>query len=199
MDGPRVLPAGDRAVLVELDSPDEVRRLTAAVDAAGFADDVVPAERTVLVLGPDPAALRAALARLDLQRAEPAPSRVLRVPVVYDGADLPEVALAAGLTVEEVIARHCAARYTVAFLGFTRGFPYLVGTPPELHLGRRATPRTVVPAGSVAVAAGYTGIYPMAGPGGWHLLGRTTLPVFDPDRWPPALLAPGDEVEFVPA
>ncbi len=93
--------------------------------------------------------------------------------------------------------RHTAVDYLVAFLGFTPGFPYLVGLDPALHVPRRATPRTRVPAGSVGLAGSQTGVYPTASPGGWQLIGRTEAVLFDPDRDPPALLAPGDRLRFV--
>jgi KipI family sensor histidine kinase inhibitor len=118
------------------------------------------------------------------------------IPVRYDGADLAAVAAATGLTVGEVVAAHCGATYRVAFCGFAPGFGYLTGLPERLHVPRRSTPRTRVPAGAVAIAAGYAAVYPRPSPGGWHLLGSTDLVLFDPDRQPPALLAPGNVVRF---
>ncbi len=114
-----------------------------------------------------------------------------------DGADLSAVAHETGLTEAEVVERICAARLTVAFVGFSPGFPYLVGLPPELHLPRLATPRPKVPAGSVAIGGPFAGIYPAATPGGWRLVGRTDLALFDAAASPPALLAPGDRIRFV--
>jgi KipI family sensor histidine kinase inhibitor len=102
-----------------------------------------------------------------------------------------------GLDRDEVVARHTAVDLVVAFLGFTPGFPYLVGLDPALHVPRRPTPRTRVPAGAVGLAGAQTGVYPRSSPGGWQLIGRTTAVLFDPGREPPALLAPGDRVRFV--
>jgi KipI family sensor histidine kinase inhibitor len=138
------------------------------------------------------------LGEMDLETVPVAPGRLAEVPVRYDGEDLPAVADRLGLAVDEVVARHTAPTYTVACLGFSRGFPYLDGLDPVLRLPRRDTPRPRVPAGSVAIAADQAGIYPLASPGGWHLLGRTDVPLFDVHRQPPALLAPGDRVRFVP-
>jgi KipI family sensor histidine kinase inhibitor len=123
------------------------------------------------------------------------------VPVDYGGAagaDLGEVAERLGRTREEVVALHAGADYVVAFVGFSPGFPYLLGLPRELELPRRASPRPRVAAGAVAVAGPFAGIYPSATPGGWHLLGRTELGLFDPRATPPQRLAPGDRVRFVP-
>ena len=118
--------------------------------------------------------------------------------VVYDGADLEDVAQACELTIRDVIQLHSTADYTVAFCGFVPGFAYLVGLPELLQLPRRSTPRTRVPAGAVAIAAEFTGVYPRESPGGWHLLGRTGMPLWDDSRNPPALLAPGTRVRFRP-
>lgn len=121
------------------------------------------------------------------------------VPVLYGGAhgaDLDEAARMLDMTPETLVARHCAGDYTVAMLGFAPGFPYLLGLDPALALPRLATPRTRVPAGSVAIGGAQTGIYPRDSPGGWRLLGRTPLRLFDPARSPPSLLQPGDRVRF---
>lgn len=129
----------------------------------------------------------------------PMGEREIVIPVCYGdefGPDLLEVAAHAGITHHEVVARHTATEYTVAMLGFAPGFPYLLGLDPALHVPRRANPRTRVPAGSVAIGGAQTGIYPRELPGGWHLIGRTPLTLFDPDRKPPCLLAPGDRVRF---
>jgi KipI family sensor histidine kinase inhibitor len=121
----------------------------------------------------------------------------IEIPVRYDGDDLESVAERAGLTIAAVIAAHVSATYSVAFCGFAPGFAYLAGLDPALHLPRRVAPRTRVPAGSVAVAAEYSAVYPTASPGGWHLLGRTDLAMFDPARTPAVLLEPGCTVRFV--
>jgi inhibitor of KinA len=115
-----------------------------------------------------------------------------------DGPDLPDVAHALGLTEAEVVAEHAAGRYHVYFLGFSPGFAYLGPLAERLRLPRRASPRTRVPAGSVAVAGAQTAIYPLPTPGGWHLIGRTDAPLWQPDRDPPALLRAGQEVRFRP-
>ena len=194
----RLRPVGWGAVLVELGSTAEVRaayRRLAAARLPGVVE-LVPAARTVLVTGdplPDLAPLLA-----DLDTAEPPDGPRVEVPVAYDGPDLAEVAGLTGLTEAEVVRRHSDADYTVAFCGFTPGFGYLTGLPAELHVPRRATPRTAVPAGAVAVAGEFAGVYPRRSPGGWQLLGRTDAVLWDADRDPPALLAPGTRVRFVP-
>ncbi|MCM3883623.1 urea amidolyase family protein [Frankia sp. R82] len=119
------------------------------------------------------------------------------VPVHYDGPDLAEVARRTGLTPAQVVERHTRGTHRVAFCGFAPGFAYVSGLDPVLHLPRRDSPRTRVPTGAVAIADQFTGVYPRASPGGWHLIGRTDLPVFDLDRDPPALLPPGTPVRFV--
>lgn len=128
-------------------------------------------------------------------------SRNIEIPVCYGGdhgPDLAELAERLGMTREEIIAQHTAASYRVAMLGFAPGFPYLLGLDEKLHAPRRATPRTRVPAGSVAIGGAQTGIYPRELPGGWNLIGRTPFALFDPRRDPPCLLGPGDQVRFRP-
>ncbi len=122
--------------------------------------------------------------------------RTITIPVRYDGMDLDEVARASGLSVSDVIELHTTPEYQVALLGFVPGFAYLEPLDPRLVLPRRATPRSRVPSGSVAIAGGQTGIYPAETPGGWLIIGQTSLPLFDPTRRPPALLAVGDRVRF---
>jgi KipI family sensor histidine kinase inhibitor len=164
--------------------------------AAGRLVEVVPAARTVLVEGdplPDLAALLAGV----VAGAEPA-GPLVELPVAYDGPDLAAVAELTGLPAAEVARRHAAAEYTVAFCGFAPGFGYLTGLPAELRVPRRDTPRTAVPAGAVGLAGEFTGVYPRRSPGGWQLLGRTDAVLWDADRDPPALLAPGTRVRFVP-
>jgi KipI family sensor histidine kinase inhibitor len=113
------------------------------------------------------------------------------------GPDLDAVAENAGLSAEEVVARHASTEYRVGMLGFSAGFPYLIGMDPVLATPRRATPRSRVEAGSVGIAGGQTGVYPRSGPGGWQIIGRTEAPLFEIGRDPPALLEPGDRVRFV--
>jgi KipI family sensor histidine kinase inhibitor len=196
---------GDVGLLVETRTSREALALCAWLTASGSAVRARPGLRSVLVTRAEDAAGSADLSRLARELAAavveevavPA-GRLVEIGVRYDGEDLAEVAERLGLEVAEVVARHAAPTYTVACLGFSRGFPYLDGLDPTLRLPRRDTPRARVPAGSVAVAAEQAGIYPQTSPGGWHLLGRTDLPLFDPDREPPGLLAPGDRVRFVP-
>ncbi|MFF0394088.1 5-oxoprolinase subunit PxpB [Kitasatospora sp. NPDC004615] len=201
----RVLPCGSDAVLVEVDTADQVQQLHGALRTAPptGVTELVPAARTVLVrYDPrvtDPHRLRAALAALPRTAAARTADEpdAIRVPVRYDGPDLAEVAARAGLTERQVIERHTAAHYRVAFCGFAPGFAYLTGLDPRLRLPRRSEPRTRVPAGSVAVADEYTGIYPSPSPGGWHLLGSTALTLWDPAADPPTRLRPGTAVRFV--
>jgi KipI family sensor histidine kinase inhibitor len=199
-------PAGERGLLVELEDLETVHRLHAALralDPPGVVE-LVPAYRTLLVVAePDrPDALEelaAELPRLELPSAEAVAGDPVEVPVRYDGEDLGEVARLTGLDADEVVRRHTASGYTVAFLGFSPGFPYLVGLDPALRVPRRDTPRTLIPAGSVGLAGDQTGIYPTASPGGWRLIGRTEVTLFDPGRDPPALLAPGSRLRFTVA
>jgi KipI family sensor histidine kinase inhibitor len=128
--------------------------------------------------------------------AEP-PPRLVEIPVHYDGCDLEDVARLTGLAPWEVVRRHSSAEYSVRFLGFSPGFPYLSGLPPDLAVPRLTAPRKRVPAGSVAIGGAQTGVYPVASPGGWRIIGRTSLALFDPGMDPPALLAMGDRVRFV--
>ena len=201
----RLLPSGTTALLVELDDLDEVLALYAALvdDRPDGVVDLVPAARTVLVVA-DPArttlpevaaALRAAVPRHDRS----ATGELLKVPVTYDGEDLRDAAGLLDCSAEELVRRHTAAEWTVAFCGFAPGFGYLTSPAWPYDVPRRASPRTRVPAGAVALAGTFSGIYPRASPGGWQLLGRTELVAFDLDREPAALLRPGVRVRFVPA
>ncbi|MGW1672938.1 5-oxoprolinase subunit B family protein [Streptomyces sp. NPDC002324] len=198
----RALPVGDRALLIEVGTDEEAqalhaellrRRETGELSAA----EIVPAARTVLLDGlPDPTRLAGRLASWDIP---PLPARAgdfVEIPVRYDGPDLPDVAAHWGVDVAEVARVHAAAEYRVAFCGFAPGFGYLTGLPREVP--RRATPRTAVPAGSLALAGPYTGVYPRASPGGWQLIGTTDAVLWDPARVPAALLAPGTRVRFTP-
>lgn len=200
----RFLANGRAGLLVECADLAEVIALDRALRASPQPGvlDVVPAARTVL-LGFDArvtshARLAAIVRALPLGAVfEEANSEPVTIGVAYDGADLPEIAALTGLTPAEVVSRHLDATYTVAFAGFAPGFAYLVGGDPELKVPRRTTPRTRVPAGSVALAGEFSGVYPREGPGGWQLLGRTDARIWDLDRDPPALLAPGTRVRFV--
>jgi len=127
----------------------------------------------------------------------PRAGRLVEIPVVYDGADLDDVARHCQLAPDEVVRRHTQAAYIVYFLGFQPGFAYLAGLDESLHMPRRAEPRVSVPAGSVGIGGAQTGIYPLATPGGWQLIGRTSMPLFDAQAQPPTALSPGDRVRFV--
>ncbi|MEY9211085.1 allophanate hydrolase subunit 1 [Thermobifida halotolerans] len=199
----RVLDCGDTGVLVEVADLDEVVALHAALAAQPppGVEELVPAARTVLLRvspGHDTAAVAAAVRALRPRPRHLAAAEEVEIPVRYDGADLPDIAAATGLGESGVVAAHSSATWTVAFCGFAPGFGYLVGDDPRLHVPRRAEARTRVPAGSVALAGGFTGVYPRSSPGGWQLLGRTDTVVWDLDRDPPGLLRPGVRVRFVP-
>ncbi len=212
---PTIRPLAESGLLVELGDaidPDIVARvmaLTAALDAANLPGvlDIVPAYATIL-LAFDPTetdadTLADAVRRLAREPAAAGapPGRTITIPVVYGGEhgpDLPAVAAHAGLEPAEVIARHAGTEYTVACMGFAPGFGFLLGLPPELATPRRAEPRTRVPPGSVGIGGAQTGVYPLTTPGGWHLVGRTPLRLFDPSRLEPFVLRPGDRLRFRP-
>ncbi len=197
-----VRPAGDRGLLVEVEDLATVHRLAAALRSAALPGvvDIVPGYSTVLVTGEperlDLARLAHDLPSWELPPAESVAGRLIEIDVVYDGEDLDEVVRRTGLPRDDVVRRHTAPEYVAAFLGFTPGFPYLVGLDPALQVPRRETPRTSVPARSVGLAGDQTGIYPVASLGGWQLIGRTDAVLWDLTRDPPALLAPGDRVRF---
>jgi KipI family sensor histidine kinase inhibitor len=209
------------AALEDPDAPAALRALLVADPAlAGVAIDVVPAARTIAVTHAPGAgdavwaaverAVRAVAALPGRGAgvggvasgdaiADAAAGPLVEIPVTYDGEDLADVGLRAGCCVEEVVARHAGAEYRVAFCGFAPGFAYLRGLDARLVLPRRDVPRPRVPAGSVAIAAEYSAVYPGSSPGGWHLLGTTRLTMWDPrDAAAPARLVPGMRVRFVP-
>jgi KipI family sensor histidine kinase inhibitor len=194
---------GTEAVLVELADHRRVLDQYEALDRSrppGVVD-VVPARSTVLITF-DPAliapgAVTGWIDSTPVTSGERGDGAVVEIEVVYDGADLAEVAATTGLTPATVVAAHSGAVFSVAFCGFAPGFAYLTGLPPELHLPRRAVPRTRVPEGSVAIADDFSAVYPRPSPGGWHLLGRTDARLWDLDRDVPGLLQPGDQVRFV--
>ncbi|MFD4661355.1 5-oxoprolinase subunit PxpB [Kitasatospora sp. NPDC058444] len=208
LPGPRtaartVRRVGDRALLVELPGTAEVAALydwlseRREAGAFGAVEELIPAARTLLLDGVADVDAVAAL----LRTARPATAGVVRgplveVPTVYDGADLAGIAALWGVSEEAAVRIHTEAEYVVAFCGFAPGFGYLTGLPARYEVPRRATPRSSVPAGSVALAGPYTGVYPHPSPGGWQLIGRTALALWDADREPPALLAPGTRVRF---
>lgn len=218
MNPPRIEALGDDALLVRfgevIDMATNLRVHALAGrlrrDAPAWLCDVVPAYASLAVFfHPDrmaPDAVRAWLsASCATQTADSADdgagSTLHEIPVCYGGAsgeDLANAASELGLTEEDLVARHAAPVYRVAMIGFAPGFPYLLGLDPSLALPRLASPRAHVPAGSVAIGGAQTGIYPRASPGGWRLLGRTPLRLFDAHRMEPSLLQPGDRVRFVP-
>lgn len=208
MTGGRLLPYGTGAVLVELAGAADVLPAREALIAQRHpaVRAVVPAARTVLVeFDPDAVATADLHAWIEWCLATPAgpasgggSEPPVELAVRYDGADLDSVARQCGLPVAEVIRRHSTAEYTVQFCGFAPGFGYLSGLDPALRLPRLASPRPAVPAGSVAIAGEFTGVYPRSSPGGWLLLGRTDAVLFDLGRRPPALLRPGTAVRLRP-
>ncbi|KQQ93986.1 allophanate hydrolase [Leifsonia sp. Leaf325] len=201
----RLLPMGDRALLIELDSLDAVLALHAALQYGRPSGviDLVPAARTVLVTV-DPAQLSLSEARRWVDRAAEAPPADVAVeqtdpvviPVRYDGPDLVSLAAVLDLAPSELVARHQAATWRVAFSGFAPGFGYLVSADWPYDVPRLANPRTRVPAGSVGLAGEFGGIYPRSSPGGWQLIGTTETVLWDSDAAPPALLVPGGTVRF---
>jgi KipI family sensor histidine kinase inhibitor len=201
MNEVRVLPYGDRALLVEVPDLAAVAGVRAALERAPLPGqrELVPAARTVLVLL-DRAPNDADVGALRRLRPQPGGADASRAPVeidvVFDGPDLHDVAELTGLSAAALVDELTGADLTVAFSGFAPGFGYLTGLPPHLHVPRRQTPRTRVPAGSVGLAGPYAGIYPTASPGGWQLVGRTDAALFDVDRDPPALLRPGAVVRL---
>lgn len=197
---------GDQALLLEFDSTAEVLAWTETLREAELLGvvDIVPAARTVLVKLAGPryqAPTRQRLGKLHVRPGainhEPPGDRVdVTIDVVYDGADLQEVAALAGMTPAQVIAAHTGTPWRVGFCGFAPGFAYLVDGDPRLQVPRRSEPRTSVPAGSVALAGEFSGVYPRRSPGGWQLIGHTDTVMFDVDRDKPALLTPGMWVQF---
>ena len=214
----RIEPLGDAALVVRVvekfhpeQSLDAVLRAVHRIELAAIPGviDLAPAYTTIGVFF-DPTrtpafeefktTIEKAL-RADLEPARPraGPNCIIEVPVCYEGEfapDLDDVAQHAGLSHDDVIERHAAAAYRVSCVGFTPGFPYLSGLPPELATPRRSSPRKEVPAGAVAIGGTQTGIYPRKSPGGWNIIGRTPLRLFAAEREPPALFQTGDRVRF---
>lgn len=208
MDGSPVLHAcvvGERAVLVEVADTATAHRVAAwARESVSGCSDVVPAARTVLLDGVAEVAATVARVRALTDTDLPVESRAVGaevvLPVVYDGEDLEFVARHWGCAVDDVVARHTSVTFRADFCGFSPGFAYLSGLPRAWAVPRLATPRPRVPAGAVALADTWCGVYPTASPGGWLLLGHTDVDVFDLSRSDaPALLAPGTRVRFVAA
>ncbi|CAL9647879.1 hypothetical protein SUDANB145_06512 [Streptomyces sp. enrichment culture] len=201
-------PAGRHALLVELPDAERTAAFHAELlrrRAAGTlppVEEIVPGARTVLLDGVrDPEALARRVAGWELPPGAADDGDLVDIPVRYDGPDLSDVADLWGVAPDEVAALHSSLIYRVAFCGFAPGFGYLTGLPPHLHVPRRATPRTRVPAGAVALAGPYSAVYPRATPGGWQLIGTMPDPgpLWDPARDRAALLTPGTRVRFVTA
>lgn len=211
---PRLLPSGDAAITVEFNRTidDTANRKVLALDRALAADPIagitetVPTYRSLLVhydpMVIDYATLGAQLlARASGPLALEATTRRWRIPVCYGGAhgiDLEDVAKALNTTPDDIVSRHAAGQYRVAMIGFTPGWSYLSGLEQFLHMSRRESPRLLTPAGTVAIGGIQTGIQCLAGPSGWHLLGRTPVRTYQLHRQPTFLLEPGDDVSFYP-
>jgi KipI family sensor histidine kinase inhibitor len=198
----RFLPVSLTTLTVELADLDETLALFASLenDPVEGITDMVPAARTLMIrFRPERLTAETLAARIvtrDLS-ARIAPSdKLVEIPVRYDGEDLADVAGLTGLSIEEVIRRHTGSEFTVAFCGFAPGFGYLVGGDPALQVPRRQSPRTKIPAGSVALAGAFSGVYPQASPGGWQIIGTTLEKMWDLSRDPPALFQPGYRVRF---
>lgn len=211
-DLPTIVPLGDEALLVTFaetiswDVGESVRGAAARIRELSRAEitDVVPSYTTLgvyfdgsAIAYADVVALVAPLLAAEEALAPRSDASILEIPVRYDGPDLEEVAERTGLTVDEVIARHSKRSYRAYACGFQPGFAYLGDLDEALALPRRASPRLRVPPGSVAIAGMQTAVYPLQTPGGWHIIGSTSLRMFDATREPPALIRPGDVVRFV--
>lgn len=203
---------GETAVVLELEPPvtltsqKRIWRLTQRLAEQPEVVEAIPGMNNITVILRNPQELALdAIERLqrwweESDALEPE-SRYIEIPVIYggeQGPDLNEVAQHSGLTPKQVVELHASVDYVVWFLGFQPGFPYLGGLPEQLTMPRRAEPRLLVPAGSVGIGGAQTGIYPLATPGGWQLIGLTSQPLFDPHKDDPVLLRPGDTLRFVP-
>lgn len=203
---------GERAVVLELEPPvslesqQRIWGLNQRLQSDAGVLEVIPGMNNITLILRDPQ--QSALDAIErLQRwweeseAQLPESRLVKIPVIYGGEhgpDLVVVAEHAALTAGQVVELHSSSDYVVFFVGFQPGFPYLGGLDPRLHIPRRAEPRVAVPAGSVGIGGSQTGVYPLASPGGWQLIGQTRTALFDPLQQPPTLLRPGDRVRFVP-
>ena len=208
-----IRPASDRALLISfgdeisLDAHLEVRRLTHALEGTRALLNLHPAFASLLIDFDPRLRTHADIEALVRERMASAAAletgvpRTVEIPVAFggeSGPDLDDVARHTGLAAAAVIERFAAARFTVYFVGFSTCFPYLGGLPPELAMPRLPAPRKHVPAGSVAIGGSQAGVYPLASPGGWRLIGRTSIRLFDPAAAPPPLLRMGDHVRFLP-
>lgn len=203
---------GERAVVLELEPPvslesqQRIWGLNQRLQSDAGVLEVIPGMNNITLILRDPQ--QSALDAIErLQRwweeseAQIPESRLVEIPVIYGGEhgpDLVVVAEHAALSPGQVVELHSSSDYVVFFVGFQPGFPYLGGLDPRLHIPRRAEPRVAVPAGSVGIGGSQTGVYPLASPGGWQLIGQTRTALFDPLQQPPTLLRPGDRVRFVP-
>ena len=197
----RILPAGDHGLLVELDDLDQVLGYYTALTTDPPADvvDIVPAARTILVTTTGSLdELSRTLGAVTPAAGTRTTSDLIEIPVSYDGEDLDDVAGLLGCNSAEVVERHTGEEWTVAFCGFAPGFGYLTSAG-TWDVPRRKSPRTKVPTGAVAVAGEFSGVYPRESPGGWQLIGRTDVRIFDQERDPAALFHPGRRVRFVDA
>ncbi len=214
-DSIEITPLGDSALIIRFRDNADVLSAMRALERAQIPGviELAPAHGTIgLFYDPEVIAgkieparvvgslgekIRAALSQR--HRRDQVEVRSIDVPVCFDAefaVDLAEVSARAQLSANEVVDLYCAAEYRVAFLGFTPGFAYLTGLPEKLATPRRAIPRTEIPVGSVAIGGDQTGAYPVASPGGWNVIGRTPLRLFDPNKNPPATLCAGDRVRF---
>lgn len=198
----KVLPCGERALLLEVEDLSAVLRLYASLQEADLpgVTDLVPAACTVLVNTDGRVSLdhlRRCLAALPPARHVDRDTRTVEVPVTYDGPDLAVAAAAVGMSPEALVRMHIDSSWKVAFTGFLPGFAYLVSASGTVPVPRRHEPRTRVPRGSVALGGEFTGIYPKESPGGWQVIGRTALAMLELEREPPALLVPGLQVRFL--
>jgi KipI family sensor histidine kinase inhibitor len=203
-----IRPAGDRALLVEPPDQDALAALIERLqgDSMPGVVDFLPAARTVLVTlasRTDAAGVERLLrdtwpGSAMVARESSKEAAAIEIPVCYDGADLVETAALLGLSESELIARHSGAVWRCAFIGFAPGFGYLESSEAEISVPRREQSRTAVPAGAVALAGGYSAVYPRRSPGGWRIIGTTRARMWDLDRREPALLCPGSQVRFVP-
>lgn len=195
----RVLPSGSRAWVVEVGSAAEAAGLYAFTREAELElTDLIPGARSVLFDGIGREALDRFLSGVDESALVGGHDggELVEVPTTYDGPDLADVARMWDMSVEEAVERHTGTEFVVAFCGFSPGFAYCTGLPVDLAVPRLDTPRTAVPAGSVGVAGEFTGVYPRSSPGGWRLLGRTQLTLWDTGSPSPAILVPGTRVRF---
>ena len=206
----KIAPLGDAALVAELGQRVDTALNTRAIALAAAVGKRRDVREAVAGYGSvtvhyDPEqisykGLSAAIEKLVQEKPPPAAhGRLHRIPVVYDGPDLQEVSKQLELSVEDIVERHTKPTYRCFMIGFAPGWAYLGPLPEELRLARRSVPRTSVPAGSVAIAGAQTGVYPLPTPGGWHLIGRTSVKLFLPNSDPPTLLRTGDRVKFFPA